>query len=619
MFIRSPSQRDAEDWVRCFAQIYEEEIEDSEEDKGDYTAEELKENDRFRAQTDFIREETPKWAEEANKVFKNSEEWELGPDFVLKKDVWRKKSFVVNASSDTCLEALLDKRGDWDFSLKNYRKISSLDNMRIYHALHKGLNIVLLIQVFLDLPFQILVHIETAPHVYYPSTIHFTEIFSLIPHPFQQNTSLISVLTNTCLFDLSLPSLRIYSEISNFQSAPAEIPSTHPLESPSCNKQATDYSAPLDFDQFFVYGEGGEYERDPTNGGLVFTDQALISKQRGILASMLKKIGRSLLSGQSIMSMSLPVYIFSKHTLLQQIGIIYGYCPVFLEKALRCTGLDRFKYLVALAVSLLHMPTSQRKPFNPILGETFQGRIGKALIFCEQVCHHPPTSAFQILGEGYSLQGCYEFVANTAANSVKARLKGPTLVSVEGNRYSITYPVTNVSGTMIGKRCFNWQGILTVTSPSEFLYCEIAFNPDKKGAISGIFTRSQTPADFFVGSIQRIRSTHPILTEEGMKSMREAGKKSLAKMTEEVEAEIGKVEGYWTMFLDIDKQRFWSFDEYRPYPLASIEDPLPSDSSLRPDLKCMVENNLEEAQVQKDILENIQRRDRKLREDMGKN
>ena len=36
------------------------------------------------------------------------------------------------------------------------------------------------------------------------------------------------------------------------------------------------------------------------------------------------------------------------------------------------------------------------KPFNPILGETFQGVIGDYEIAIEQISHHPPISAFEM-------------------------------------------------------------------------------------------------------------------------------------------------------------------------------------------------------------------------------
>jgi hypothetical protein len=43
------------------------------------------------------------------------------------------------------------------------------------------------------------------------------------------------------------------------------------------------------------------------------------------------------------------------------------------------------------------------KPFNPPLGETFQARIGNGIYFAEQVCHHPPISAFYYEGKGYKI------------------------------------------------------------------------------------------------------------------------------------------------------------------------------------------------------------------------
>jgi hypothetical protein len=44
------------------------------------------------------------------------------------------------------------------------------------------------------------------------------------------------------------------------------------------------------------------------------------------------------------------------------------------------------------------------------------------------------------------------------------------------------------------------------------------------------------------------------------------------------------------------------------------EYPLPSDSKFRPDLSFYISDNIKKAQEQKDILEQMQRRDRKLRE-----
>jgi hypothetical protein len=51
--------------------------------------------------------------------------------------------------------------------------------------------------------------------------------------------------------------------------------------------------------------------------GLEFIDQETLNKQRGIISYMLKKVGTNLLSGKSIMNVSLPIYIFDQRSMLE--------------------------------------------------------------------------------------------------------------------------------------------------------------------------------------------------------------------------------------------------------------------------------------------------------------
>jgi Oxysterol-binding protein len=48
---------------------------------------------------------------------------------------------------------------------------------------------------------------------------------------------------------------------------------------------------------------------------------------------------------------------------------------------------------------------SWKKPFNPLLGETWQAQQagGGCQIFMEQLSHHPPISAFEMIGPGESV------------------------------------------------------------------------------------------------------------------------------------------------------------------------------------------------------------------------
>ena len=51
--------------------------------------------------------------------------------------------------------------------------------------------------------------------------------------------------------------------------------------------------------------------------GLEFIDQETLKKQRGVFTYMVKKVGANLLTGKSIMNVSLPIYIFDPRSVLE--------------------------------------------------------------------------------------------------------------------------------------------------------------------------------------------------------------------------------------------------------------------------------------------------------------
>ena len=57
--------------------------------------------------------------------------------------------------------------------------------------------------------------------------------------------------------------------------------------------------------------------------------------------------------------------------------------------------------LCRFVAGLQHVYQSWRKPFNPILGETFESVLSDgSRVYVEQISHHPPISAFQLDGPG---------------------------------------------------------------------------------------------------------------------------------------------------------------------------------------------------------------------------
>lgn len=68
----------------------------------------------------------------------------------------------------------------------------------------------------------------------------------------------------------------------------------------------------------------------------------------------------------------------------------------------------------------------------------------------------------------------------------------------------------------------------------------------------------------------------------------------------------------------IDDVIVWEYSKYKPLQLRFINNPIPSDCRFRTDLIALLNDDFGKAQDEKDILENIQRNDRKLRKNAAK-
>jgi hypothetical protein len=93
------------------------------------------------------------------------------------------------------------------------------------------------------------------------------------------------------------------------------------------------------------------------------------------------------------------------------------------------------------------------KPFNPILGETFQTKIGDTEVYMEQTSHHPPVMNFYIKNPTFKIYGYEQIEANAGANSVTASKKGKLFIELSDKTlYKITKPNLILIGTTMGKR-----------------------------------------------------------------------------------------------------------------------------------------------------------------------
>ena len=88
------------------------------------------------------------------------------------------------------------------------------------------------------------------------------------------------------------------------------------------------------------------YQRKPKEDGLVLISTLQIENQKRVMAWLIKKIGKNMIKGQSVMNISLPVYIFDKRTMLQVFAFELKEAPYILPKVYYIKdNIEKLKYV----------------------------------------------------------------------------------------------------------------------------------------------------------------------------------------------------------------------------------------------------------------------------------
>ncbi|KUF96052.1 Dynein beta chain [Phytophthora nicotianae] len=336
------------------------------------------------------------------------------------------------------------------------------------------------------------------------------------------------------------------------------------------------------------------------SGGLKLIDKEIAKKQGGVVKDVIKSAGAKILEGKSAVSLSLPVRIFEPRTNLERVCDLMLYAPTFLNTAYaQNDALERFKYVISFAVAGLHHSIGQLKPFNPILGETYQSTLNDGTdVSCEHTSHHPPISNFQFTGEKYSIAG---FVLWHASMSVKSNAmlntnKGPVRVTfpdaegLPGTTIEYNLPYLQIGGLLWG----------TVRLTSWATWC---LRTRRTSAVRGA---PQSRCEVGYGrNVLKLEDTHRLAARCHLGHFCVPSR------------EICDVTGSWLHDLVFGNKTYWSINKFQsgymmPYPEDKI---LPSDSRFREDLHYLAGGDLDESQEWKVKLEVLQRADRKARLD----
>ncbi|PIA13941.1 Oxysterol-binding protein [Coemansia reversa NRRL 1564] len=262
-------------------------------------------------------------------------------------------------------------------------------------------------------------------------------------------------------------------------------------------------------------------------------------------------------------------------------------------------SLDRLMHVAAFAISALSLKKSrvERKPFNPLLGETYElvDPRSEFRFIAEKVSHHPPVMACHADAPGFRLW---------QDSSGRSRFWGKSIELVQTSHMHIelprhadhfTYakPSALVRGLLAGSRTIDFTGEITILNRSTGDRCVVLF---KEG---GIFSPSNDAVEC---RLFRAGSDHAERVLRGSWSAELLYERSPARS-----------DVLWAAAaLPPDAARFYFFsyfamrlNELPPPPLRG-ELPL-TDTRFRPDQRAYEEGRLEEAEELKTRLEDAQR------------
>jgi hypothetical protein len=357
-----------------------------------------------------------------------------------------------------------------------------------------------------------------------------------------------------------------------------------------------------------------KYARHPKahpQGGFFLVEAAAKVKDVGL--SLLKNLGNKIKEGEfDLLKMSRPAIISYHRTYLECVAHDFHYTKLLNRAAESSDPLERMKWTVAFFLAGFHRNSADMQnngPLNPVLGETYiaEKKDGTTL-FCEQISHHPPVSAFLMIGpkNNYKLYGTGELeVRLNGFSSITGRRIGKNTIEFpDGGKIVFTNPDTKIEGLLVGDRRYNLVKTAVFLDKRNKISAEITFLYEDEGTVTKV---TSVFKKFFVGKKEKPFS------DEFEVVFFNYDKLPNGELKKDV---IFEGTGSWLSHFQVDKKILWRVDDFYDDPwIENMERRLPSDSLFRPDSKYIKAKDFDTAQKEKDALENKQRNDAKLRKE----
>ncbi|GAA0185412.1 transfer/carrier protein [Lithospermum erythrorhizon] len=306
---------------------------------------------------------------------------------------------------------------------------------------------------------------------------------------------------------------------------------------------------------------------------------------------------------------TLPVYIFEPMTMIQKIAELMEYAHL-LDMADKCEDPHmRMVYATSWAISVYFAYQRTWKPFNPILGETYEmANHGGITFLAEQVSHHPPMSAAHAENLHFAYDVTSKLKTKFLGNSVDVYPVGRTRVTLkrDGVVLDLVPPPTKVNNLIFGRTWIDSPGEMIMTNLTTGEKAVLYFQP------CGWFGAGRYEVDGYVYSA----------AEEPKILMTGKWNESMSYQPCDLEGEPlagTELKEVWHVASvpENDKFQYTHFAHKINSFDTAPKKLLASDSRLRPDRYALEKGDMTKAGVEKSSLEDRQRAEKKTREAKG--
>ncbi|XP_062373793.1 oxysterol-binding protein 1 isoform X1 [Sardina pilchardus] len=326
--------------------------------------------------------------------------------------------------------------------------------------------------------------------------------------------------------------------------------------------------------------------------------------------------------GKELSKIPMPVNFNEPISMLQRLSEDLEYSEL-LDKGAKCqSSLEQLCYVAAFTVSSYSTTVHRTgKPFNPLLGETFEldrRHDSGYRSLCEQVSHHPPAAAHHAISDrGWTLRQEITLASKFRGKYLSIMPLGSIhcIFEKSENHYTWKKVTTTVHNIIVGKLWIDQSGEIDIVNHKTGDRCHLKFAPysyfsrDVARKVTGVVTDKEGKAHYVLSGTwdEKMEFSRVMQSSRGGENGTEGRQKTVYQTLKarEIWRKTPLPEGAENMY----------YFSTLALTLNELEDSVaPTDSRRRPDQRMMEQGRWEEANAEKQRLEEKQRTVRRERE-----